>query len=186
MRFKLPWRSGKTVVETESYGFLDGAYRLHREQDIARYTACLAEVFPDDAPRLRCFGSDWLGRQFALDTGRIAGGEAQVALLDPTTGEHFEIPCSYREFHEVELLQYPNEVAEYGRFRQWLSSGVKTPGYGECVAHRVPLYLGGSDTFDNFEISDLEVHWSLSGQLRRQVRDLPHGTPIGKVEISDD
>jgi len=44
--------------------------------------------------------------------------------------------------------------------------------------YKRPLFLGGSDTTDNLEISDLEVYWLLMGQLIRQAKGLPAGTPV--------
>jgi len=165
---------------------LDGAYQLHREEDIARFTRCVEDVFPERAQQFRCFGADWMGRQFATDHKRVVNGEPEVALLDPVTKEIFEIPCSYTAFHEIELVQYPEETVDHTKFKNWLSSGGRRPKYGECVSHTVPLCLGGKDVFSNFEIADLEVSWSISGQIFAQIRDLPAGTPINKVDISKD
>lgn len=175
----------KALRKSESI-ILDGAYHLHREEDIARFTGCVGVVFPQHPQRFRCFGADWMGRQFALDQARIVSGEPEVALLDPVTEEIFEIPCGYRHFHKVEMFQYPNETVEHEKFKKWLSSGGRPPKYGECVSHTIPLRLEGKDTFDNFEISDLEVSWSISGQIHAQTRGIPAGTPIGKVAISEE
>ncbi len=164
---------------------LDGAYRLHLNDDVIRFTACAAEVFQQQADQFQCFGSDWMGRQFALDRSRMVGGEPQVVLLDPETQEILEIPCGYQEFHEIELVRYPNETVEYDRFKEWLSSGGQVPKYGTCVSPKTPLFLGGKDTFDNLETTDLEVYWSINGQILAQIRDLPEGTVIGKFTISD-
>lgn len=162
----------------------DGAYRLHRKEDVVRFNACAAEVFLDRALQFQCFGADWMGRQFALDQGRMIKGDPQVAILDPATGEIFEIPCGYREFHEIEMIKYPNETVEYDRFKQWLSSGGVAPKYGECIGFRVPLFLGGKDAFDNLEVVDLDVYWSISGQILAQTRDLAIGTRIGGISVS--
>lgn len=164
---------------------LDGAYRLHRDADIARYTNCAVEVFPRKARQIACFGADWMGRQFALDRSRMAGGEPQVTLLDPETQEIFEIPCGYREFHTGELFGHPNETVNHDRFKEWLASGGQSPNYGECVSFKVPLFLGGADTFDNLTVSDLEVYWTINGQILAQIGDLPMGTDIGPFSISD-
>ncbi len=169
---------------TAQGAILDGAYRLHRSEDIARFNASAAEVFPHKAHQFQCFGADWMGRQFALDQGRMIDGAPQVAILDPATEEIFEIPCGYRAFHEAEMINYPNEPVEHDKFKQWLSAGGTAPSYGECVGFKVPLFLGGQDSFDNLEVSDLEVYWSISGQLLSQIRDLPNGTQVGRVSVT--
>lgn len=165
---------------------LDTAYRLHRRDDTARYTTCATEVFPEKAGLVECFGADWMGRQFALDHSRLVSGEPQVALLDPETREIFEIPCGYRDFHEVELFQHPNETVEYDRFQKWLSSGGRAPEYSECVCFKTPLFLGGKDTFDNLIVTDLEVYWTINGQILTQIRTLPEKTVVSRFAISDD
>ena len=43
--------------------------------------------------------------------------------------------------------------------------------------------LGGEYLPENFEITDIEVHFEISGQIYKQVKDLPVGTKINKVEI---
>jgi hypothetical protein len=78
--------------------FLNGAYRLHESGDVERFTAMAAEAFPEFAQRITCFGADWLGRQFAVDSGRLQGGEPLVLMLEPGTGEALEIPADYGSF----------------------------------------------------------------------------------------
>ena len=43
--------------------------------------------------------------------------------------------------------------------------------------------LGGEYLPENFEITDIEVHFEISGQIYKQVKDLPVRTKINKVEI---
>jgi hypothetical protein len=181
MRFPL----SRKVLPTGGTPLLDGAYRLHLREDIARFTRCATEVFPQKAGQIECFGADWLGRQFALDRARMVGDEPQIALLDPETQEILEIPCGYLEFHEIELVRYSNETVEYERFKKWLSSGGEVPKYGACINPTAPLFLGGKDRFENLAVSDLEVYWDIIGQILAQIRDLPEGTVIGKFTVSD-
>lgn len=54
---------------------------------------------------------------------------------------------------------------------------------GQCFSSRVPPALGGSRAPDNFEPASLLVHFGLLGQIYRQVKDLPPGTPISSVRI---
>ena len=50
-------------------------------------------------------------------------------------------------------------------------------------SHKQPLVLGGEDDTENVEVTDVIVHISIHGQIHRQVKDLPDGTPIGEIEI---
>lgn len=63
-----------------------------------------------------------------------------------------------------------------------LTSG-KRLAPSECFGYKVPPVLGGEVQPDNFEPTDLQVHFGILGQIHRQVKDLPPGTPIGKIKI---
>lgn len=165
--------------------YLDGAYRLHRREDVARFTAFAIEAFPDFADRIECFGADWLGRQFATDQRRIVDGAPQVLMLEPGTGEVLEIPVNRAEFHDDELANEPDAAAAYSFFQQWLGAGGTRPNYDQCVGYKQPLYLGGTDDVSNLILIDFNVYWTLSAQILARVRGLPAGTPIRDVSISD-
>lgn len=165
--------------------YLDGAYRLHRPEDVVRFTELAAAAFPEFAGRIECFGADWAGRQFATDRGRLADGAPQVLLLEPGTGEALAIPVGLRAFHEEELVQEPDAAVGYSFFKQWLAAGGTRPDYDQCIGYKKPLYLGGVDDVTNLELGDFDVYWSISAQLLERVRGLPVGTRIGSVSIED-
>lgn len=41
--------------------------------------------------------------------------------------------------------------------------------------------LGGEYTPENFELIDVEVHFELSGEIHKQIKDLPDGTKVNIV-----
>jgi hypothetical protein len=168
-----------------SRSFLNGAYRLHRTQDVERFTALAVAAFPEQAGRITCLGSSWLGCQFAIDESRIVNAERQILLLEPGTGEALEIPCGYDTFHSTELLRHSDAVAAVSFLDKWLSAGGTIPPYGRCVGYKKPLYLSGEDEVTNLHLTDFEVYWALSAQILEQVRGLPQGTKIAFVSISD-
>jgi len=86
-------------------------------------------------------------------------------MLEPGTGEALEIPCNLLTFHDDELIHHAEEALAAGFYAQWLDEGGAMPRYDQCVGYKRPLYLGGNDGVENVELSDLDVHWSLSGQL---------------------
>jgi hypothetical protein len=165
--------------------FLDGAYRLHHTDDVARFTELACEAFPEVADRITCFAADWMGNQFATDEARVVNGEHQILLLEPGTGEVLQIPAGLDTFHHDLLLREPDATACHGTFKEWLKAGRKPPTYEQCIGYQRPLFVGGVDDMDNLEVSDFEVYWSICGQLRAQIRDLPVGTKIGAVTIDD-
>lgn len=159
--------------------FENGIYRLHDEQTGPRAEVWIAESFPQFASRACPFGFDWLGRQFVMDSGRLDGGEPLVLLFEPGTGEVLEIPFTFARFHE-QLHELREPALADSFFARWAQANraLLPLGMTQCVGYRVPLFLGGKDTLENLEVTDIEVYWSVSGQLRRGAQILPQGTVI--------
>jgi hypothetical protein len=167
--------------------FENGLYRLHDAVSGPRALAYTREAFPDFAHRLCPFGYDWLGRQYAVDSGRVEGGEPQLLLLEPATGKALEIPLPFATFHDEELVDYRDEVLASDYFGEWSRANpTELPlRPDQCVGCAIPLFLGGSDAIESLEVTDLEVYWSLNGQLRIGTLRLPEGTQITDVSIRD-
>lgn len=138
--------------------FENGLYRLHDKHSGPACSALIAEAFPEFAPRTCPFGYDWLGRQFALDSGRIEDGEPLVLMLEPGTGQALEVPLPFAAFHEqLDDFREPALAASF--FAQWAQANPSQIPivHSECVGYRVPLFLGGKDVVENLEVTDLEV-----------------------------
>lgn len=165
--------------------FDEGLYRLHDAESGPRALAWITEAFPEYAARVRPFGYDWLGRQFAIDVGRRDGQEPLVLLVEPGTGEALEIPATFGAFHDEELVEYRDAALASHFYDAWSSHNRDALPLvaSDCVGYRVPLFLGGSDTVDNLEVIDLGVYWSVCAQLRSGVLRLPEGTTIKQVAI---
>lgn len=174
---------GRFAAEFAGASFGGGLYRVHDDRTGPRAWALVAEAFPEFAERSCPFGYDWLGRQFAVDSARINAGQPLVLLLEPGTGEVLEIPLAFSAFHEEELIEYADAALAAGFFRDWSASGQKAVPLrrDQCVGYRVPLFLGGRDEVENLELSDIEAYWSICGQLRRGVLNLPPGTSVNKI-----
>ena len=162
--------------------FENGLYRLHDAVTGPKGEAWIAEAFPEFASRACPFGYDWLGRQLAVDAGRVERDEPLVLLMEPGTGQALEVPFSFRGFHE-KLVELREPALASAFFASWVKANPSRIPLraSDCVGYKVPLFLGGKDTLDNLEVVDLEVYWSLSGQLRAGTRNLPPGTSIGQV-----
>ena len=65
-----------------------------------------------------------------------------------------------------------------------LRGGV-APGPDQVLAFTVPPVIGGELAPENVTALDLVVALSISGQLHRQVKDLPPGTPISGVTLDE-
>jgi hypothetical protein len=199
-KFKEEKRSGETPASSlvfhvhatgldEFFGnfsgclFNGGLYRIHPVQDLSKWNQYVSEAFPDFSERIFCFGCDWLGRQFALDNGRVEAEEPLILMLEPGSGDALEIPANFLQFHEDVLVNQSNDALAVDFFNEWISAGNALPKNNQCVGYKTPLFLGGSDTIENLEPTDLEVYWSICGQLLAKVRGFPPGTPIKNVFI---
>jgi len=164
--------------------FNKGLYRVMTAETIDMADDFISDAFPDFSKRDRAFAYDWLGRIFALDLMRLEEGLPSILLFDPGAGEVLEIPCNLVTFHEKELVEHGEEALAIGFHKQWLAKGGLVPNQNQCIGYKKPLFLGGKDTVENLHLSDLDVYWTLTGQLIRKTRGLPLGTRVGSVSIS--
>lgn len=87
----------------------------------------------------------------------------------------------FSRFHDAELVDYAEEALAVSYFSKWREAGGTSPALSECIGYKKPLFLGGADEVDNLELTDLDVYWTIMGQLRRQVAGLSQGTVISEV-----
>lgn len=56
---------------------------------------------------------------------------------------------------------------------------------GQLYSYKKLPIIGGDYSVDNFEPTDMEVHFSFAGQIHQQIKDLPDGTRIDKIKFVD-
>lgn len=54
---------------------------------------------------------------------------------------------------------------------------------GQLFSYKKLPVIGGDYSVDNFEPTDIEVHFSIAGQIHEQIKDLPDGTKINNVKF---
>lgn len=114
--------------------------------------------------RLVVFAYDWLGRQISFDLARREDDEPLISILEPGTGQLLEVPENFHGFIEQEIIDYHDAALASTFHSQWIKNGNPLPLFRECVGYKVPLFLGGEDSINNVEISDIDVYVSLCGQ----------------------
>ncbi len=162
--------------------FAGGVYRMHTVESASAVAPVLQVAFPDAPPHDLPFAYDWLGRQFCA---RADDPGATVLLFEPGSGECFDVPVAFSDFHDVALVDDGDGVLATGYFADHRAAGGAAPTVTECVGFKIPLFLGGRDDFSNLELTDMDVYLEVMGQVLQQVRGLPPGTPIGGVTIGD-
>jgi hypothetical protein len=165
--------------------FNRGLYRVMtaETQELARQF--VSGAFPGFAGAVECFGFDWLGRIFAIDTRGQEGSEPAVLMFEPGTSEALEIPGNVASFHDVVLLDECEAALAASFHKEWIASGGAIPTLSQCIGYQLPLFLGGKDGLENLKLSDLDVYWTLMAQLICQTRGLPVGTRIGEVKLDE-
>jgi len=121
-----------------------------------------------------------LGHAFVQDVG-----DGTVHRLDTAFGELEQVAASPDELTGLlgdrEFVIERLDAQLYGDLR---AAGLELEP-GQVFSFRTPPALGGEVAVENFEATDLEVHFSIMGQIHRQIADLPEGTPIPQIRIDD-
>jgi len=161
--------SDKVVFFTVLFYFLiwSSSHRVHSLSDLDKWNRIAIDTFPSLSNRIQCFAYDWLGRQFVLDFKRKVDNEPMILMLEVGTGEILEIPCNFKSFHEEELIEYQDAAIATEFFNEWIKENGKKLEHNNCVGYKIPLFLGGKDSIENLEVSDMEVYWGIVGQLIR-------------------
>ncbi|MFF1876613.1 T6SS immunity protein Tdi1 domain-containing protein [Leifsonia sp. NPDC058230] len=163
--------------------FARGLLRIHDAESGPVAAAFVDGAFPEYGGRLKPFAFDWLGRQFVLDEDQMRDGEPLVLLMEPGTGMGLEIPTTFAELIDDELVESSDAALLDQFFEEWsdVNPGFLPLDFDQCAGYKVPLFLGGVDGVENLEVSNMDVYWSLTGQLRVATRDLPPGVSISDI-----
>jgi len=51
-------------------------------------------------------------------------------------------------------------------------------GNSQCYSYKLAPALGGEYNFENTEVCDISVHYSIFGQVHKQIKDVPDGTTV--------
>ena len=118
--------------------------------------------WPEWRNRFVVFAFDWLGNQIAFDRNEAMN----ISEFEPGTGNINSVPVDFSGFLDL-LVDSGEEILLEASFTKWRTLTGRTLEFNQCVGHKIPLFLGGSDSFDNMEVSDLSVHVSIMGQVYR-------------------
>jgi hypothetical protein len=149
--------------------FNGGLYRTVHVADMRLWVERIHFAFPTFSPPAVCFGYDWMGRAFALESGRSEDGLPGVLMFDVGGGDAFEIPANLITFHDSEIIKSAEPALAINLYETWRAPGGAAPAYDKCIGLRVPLFLGGEEDVGNLEAGDLDVYWTIFGQALRQV-----------------
>ncbi len=113
----------------------------------------------------------------------LIGKDEAINWLDTGTGELKKIAQSFKQFEQLVNDEtninywFLETVVE-----QLFTSGEKLTENEVFSFKKLPA-LGGDYSPDNFEVSDISVHFAFTGQIHEQIKDLPPGTKINSVNF---
>jgi hypothetical protein len=108
----------------------------------------------------------------------LLGNDAAVYWLQTDTGELTKVAET--------LKQYQQFLSDEEKIDEWflpllvekLLAVGKTLKENEVYSYKKPPFLGGDYSVDNIAPADMSVHFTFSGQIYEQVKDLPDGTKV--------
>jgi len=152
--------------------------------------AYLADIAGIDADSLL---DDWQwllgGRSYTVSRATALGdlilqdAAGRFHLLDMIDGKVRPLAGTEAELWSVLADRHTRKTVLATSVVRGLRRAGVTLGPGECYSPDRPPILGGSLTDDNLRPCDIRVHATILGQIHRQVRDLPPGTPIGEIKF---
>lgn len=156
--------------------FENGLFRIHNIGSFYYWTQITFEYFKEYKGKSYCFAFDWVGRQYAVN---YYSGKTLILLLDPATGEAFELESNIESFLNTDLDEMKNGLLEFEKFNSLRRKLIDKLPFNQCFGFKKFLLLGGIDQEDNFEIDDMEVYWELNYQIFCKTKNLPSGTLLG-------
>ncbi|MGC7097362.1 SMI1/KNR4 family protein [Amycolatopsis lurida] len=131
------------------------------------------DTYGDLADGLLCFAQDLFGVQFAIEEGR------RVVTFDPETGERETVGPDLDSWAGW-LLEQPDVHGARSFATLWQDTHGAL-GHDERLLPVKPFVLGGEYDLGNLVVRDAVTAMRIRGQLARQLRDLPDGTPISFI-----
>ncbi|MDF2188409.1 T6SS immunity protein Tdi1 domain-containing protein [Paraflavitalea sp. CAU 1676] len=106
------------------------------------------------------------------------GNDDNLYWLQTDTGDLTKIANS--------IEQYQQFLGDEEKIDNWflplfigeLQSAGKTLQENEVYSYIKPPVLGGEYSIDNIEVTDMSVHFAVTGQIYEQINDLPDGARV--------
>lgn len=113
----------------------------------------------------------------------LTSDNGNIFWLDVGQGKLEMVANDKREFEErLTDIEQINEWFMIDLTTQLRLSDKKLKD-GQIYSYKKLPIIGGKYSVDNFEPTDIEVHFSISGQIHNQIKDLPDGTKINEVKF---
>lgn len=155
------------ILQLGGKRFGNGVFNSFSNDNLNRWTGIVSEAYPDFKNMFKLFGYDWLGRCFGIDLRERTF--ENILMFEIGTNDVLEIPCTFKNFLNEEIPLNSDACLAKSFFNEWIAHSNETIKYGRCIGYKIPLFLGGEDTIENLENSDMEVYWSIISQIKKRV-----------------
>jgi hypothetical protein len=109
--------------------------------------------------------------------------DGTVHLLDTAAGACQRVAADEAEFRNLLTdAQWATDHLAVEAIVDFLGNDLRLEP-GQIYSWKRPPALGGEYELANAATADIEVHFSITGQLHEQLRDLPAGTPVSEVRF---
>jgi hypothetical protein len=113
----------------------------------------------------------------------LSDANGAVYWLDTAWGQLTQVANDIEQFNQLRVK--PDNARQW--FRANLVGQAQVAGMklkrGQCLGWKTPPVLGGEESAENLEPTDVSVHFGILGQIHEQVKDLPPGAEIGEIRI---
>lgn len=155
------------IMQLDGKRFGQGLFNSFSKDNVKKWTEIVSEAYPEFQNLFKIFGYDWLGRCFGIDLRKSTYGN--ILMFEIGTNDVLEIPCTFDKFLNEEIPLYADACLAKSFFDEWMNNFGKSIVYGRCAGYKVPLFLGGEDSVNNLEDSDMEVYWSVLTQVKSRL-----------------
>ena len=123
-------------------------------------------------------GDDWTPLLFSIWGDAFFSREGQVQWLNTGVGEVTTVAANEDEFREALGGERATDWFLPGLVTTLHEAG-KRPGEGECFTYAIyPVFAEGKYEVWNFAPVPAREHFSVSGQLHREIAELPDGAAV--------
>ncbi len=109
----------------------------------------------------------------------------QIQMLDLIEGSVIDLADDVNQFQQLFTTKKFQTEIFLSDLLITLKEQNETRGPKEVYSFKVPMILGGKAESENVVIMDLKVWIHLIGQIHEQVKDLPPGTKVNEIKISE-
>ena len=116
-----------------------------------------------------------------------------ILVSEDRTIHFFEVGCAQIQCIAIDQEEFYAKLVQDENALYWLAipqvdacvAAGKLLEVGQCYGFTVPPMLGGRYEVENLEPTDLAVHYALLADIWQQIKDLPEGTVIESVQLSE-